>query len=102
MKQTAREVGRPAPKVLQLKLDVSDADSVDAAISQLDKEFGRLDIVINNAGILNMQSIAGSNPDDWWKIYEVNVKGPYLIARASLPLLLKSENGLKQILTVSR
>lgn len=88
--------------MLQLKLDVSDVESVDAAVQQVEAAFGRLDIVINNAGILNMQSIVDSSPDDWWKIYEVNVKGPYLIARATLPLLLKSENGLKQILTVSR
>ena len=49
-----------------------------------------------------MAPIVESNPDDWWKVYEVNVKGPYLVARATLPLLMESNDGLKQILTVSR
>lgn len=76
--------------------------SVSAAVTEVEESFGRLDIVVNNADIISMGLVADSDLDDWWQSYEIKVQGPYLVARASLPLLLKTENGSKQVLTVSR
>jgi NAD(P)-dependent dehydrogenase (short-subunit alcohol dehydrogenase family) len=102
VKEAAKAAGQPEPQILQLKLDVSSPRSVSEAVAEVEKTFGRLDILVNNAGVISMALIADSKPEEWWRNYEVNVKGPYLTSRACLPLLLKSENGLKQILTVSR
>ncbi|KAF1844109.1 oxidoreductase-like protein [Cucurbitaria berberidis CBS 394.84] len=88
----AKSAGRPEPRIVTLSLDVTDRHSVEAAAQKISGIFdGRLDILINNAGHLSKcVSILDSDPDDWWRGWEVNVKGVYLVTRAFLPLLLKS------------
>ena len=92
--------GKQQPRVLQLKLDVTSRDSVGSAAATVEKDFGKLDIVINNAGFLGERSpVADSDPDDWWNMWTINMRGPYLVTRAFLPLLLKG--GDKTIVNVS-
>lgn len=96
----AKKAGRRAPKILPIKLDVTDEASVDSARQRVEQEFGRLDILVNNAGYMEKWVPLGeSNADEWWKTFTVNVKGPYLCARAFLPLLLKG--GDKTIINIS-
>ena len=100
MQKAASEAGRQQPRVLQVKLDVTSRDNVDSAAAAVEKEFGKLDIIINNAGILGkIRPVADSDPDDWWNVWTMNMRGPYLITRAFLPLLLKG--GDKTIVNVS-
>ncbi|KAI3323714.1 NAD(P)-binding protein [Xylariaceae sp. AK1471] len=81
------------PHVVSLKLDVTSQESVKAAANTIAKEFGgALDILICNAGNLEEWNlVAESKPDEWWSTWEINVKGPYLLNRFFIPLLLKSE-----------
>lgn len=96
----AKEAGREEPKVLTVKLNVSDQKSTEEAAQLVEKEIGKLDIVVNNAGILGSPApIGDSSPDDWWDTMTTNLKGPYLVSRAFLPLLLKG--GDKTIVTTS-
>jgi NAD(P)-dependent dehydrogenase (short-subunit alcohol dehydrogenase family) len=98
----AKKSGKAPPQVLGVTVDVSDEKSVAAAAEQIETTFGRLDICINNAGYSEtFKRIAESQVDDWWKVWEVNVKGVYLATRALLPLMLKSEDGLKTIVNLS-
>ncbi|KAL7627867.1 hypothetical protein AAE478_002062 [Parahypoxylon ruwenzoriense] len=99
MKAEAAKAGRSEPNILPLKSDVSDRQSIDDAAAQIKKSFGRLDIIINNAGIFGSGLIADSDPDEWSKVWQVNLVGPYLVARAFIPLML--EGGDKSIITVS-
>lgn len=86
----AASANRPPPTFLPLKLDVTDQKSVDDAAAAVQREFGRCDVVVNNAGVMgNMSLVTESDPEDWWRTLDVNVRGPYLISRAFLPLLLK-------------
>ncbi|KAI4870387.1 NAD(P)-binding protein [Hypoxylon rubiginosum] len=99
MKAAAASAGKPEPAILPLKFDVTDYKSVDEAAAQVKKNFGHVDIVINNAGIIGSSLIADSNPDEWWRILQVNLGGPYLVTRAFIPLLLEGTD--KTIVTVS-
>ncbi|KIV77074.1 hypothetical protein PV11_08910 [Exophiala sideris] len=98
--EAATAVGRSEPKVINLVVDVTDELSVAKAVKSVESEFDKLDIVINNAGWLAPYvPIMDSDPVKWWHCWEVNVKGPYLIARGFLPLLLKGQE--KTIIVLS-
>ncbi|CBX94185.1 similar to oxidoreductase [Plenodomus lingam JN3] len=90
--EAARSAGREEPRVVTLRLDVTDRASVESAARDVSEIFdGRLDVLINNAGYLSpFAGIPDTDPDDWWRDWEVNVKGVYLVTRSFWPLLLKS------------
>jgi len=67
-----------------LHLDVTSPESIAAAVARLD----RLDILINNAGIGHVGSIQQTEPEDFDRLLNVNVRAVYLVTRAFLPLLL--------------
>ncbi|KAI3337363.1 NAD(P)-binding protein [Xylariaceae sp. AK1471] len=100
--KTATDAGKSAPQVISLQLDVTSEDSVQAAADKIAQEFdGALDVLICNAGNLEQWlPVAESNPTEWWRTYEINVKGTYLLNRFFIPLLLKSETKTS-ILTTS-
>lgn len=98
--QKATAAGRNPPKVLPVPLDVTSRESVDNAAQTIEKELGKLDILVNNAGVIeSLTKIADTDPDEWWRIWEVNIRGTYLVTRAFLPLMLKG--GDKQIVNVN-
>lgn len=75
-------------RVRKLQLDVIDYEAVKKAADLIKKEEGRLDILINNAGYGGpWVKLADADPADWWKTFEVNVKGPFNFVHAFLPLL---------------
>ncbi len=83
MRAAAASVGKPEPKILELKLDVSSQESVDAAAAEIKKTFGRIDVVVNNAGIfVGGDLIADTDPEFWWNTMAINFKGPYMVMRA--------------------
>jgi 2-keto-3-deoxy-L-fuconate dehydrogenase len=69
-------------------LDVTSPDSIAAAV----KHIGRLDILVNNAGIGHVGSIEATEPEDFDRLINVNVRAVYLVTRGFLPLLLAAEN----------
>ena len=102
IKEAAQSTGRCHPTVLRLALDVTDNSSVLKAERSVREVFGKLDILVNNAAYLGSNSkITEGDPDDWWLIWTTNIKGPYLVTRAFLPLLSQSEAGDKTIVNVS-
>ncbi|KAK9370591.1 hypothetical protein V1509DRAFT_616248 [Lipomyces kononenkoae] len=79
-----------APEVLKLKLDVSSESSVAKALAAVEEKFDHVDILVNNAGYLeDWKPMAETDPAEWWKTWEVNIKGVYLVTRAFLSLLLR-------------
>lgn len=101
VKDGAKKANRPQPLVHILKVDVTSEDSVRvAAETAADLLGGSLDVLINNAGYLEeWKPIAESKPSEWWRTWEVNIKGTYLAAHYFLPMLLKSQT--KTIINIS-
>ncbi|EPE26618.1 NAD(P)-binding Rossmann-fold containing protein [Glarea lozoyensis ATCC 20868] len=96
----AEKAGRSPPQVLCVKFDITSVASVSDATKTVENEFKNLDILVINAGILGKPAlIADSDPDEWWEVWNVNLRGPFLVTRAFLPLLLKG--GDKTIVATS-
>jgi len=74
-------------KVLTLKLDVTKPEQVPAAIEAAHAHFGRLDIVLNNAGYSLVGTIEEADADSIRRLYETNVIGPVAVIQAALPIL---------------
>lgn len=76
-----------------VRCDVTSESDVDALLRQAVDEFGRLDIVVNNAGILIPGAVTELTPKRWELIFRVNVHGPFLVCRAAVPLLAETGGG---------
>ncbi|GAB4014378.1 hypothetical protein GCM10028808_36690 [Spirosoma migulaei] len=75
--------------VLTLALDVTRPEQVKTAVEQAHEHFGRLDIVLNNAGYSLVGTIEEASADDIRALYETNIIGPVSVIQAALPLLRK-------------
>lgn len=86
--------------MLCVSLDVTSRTSTEEAAALVEREFGVLDVLVINSGLLPPLALLGdSEPEAWWGTWEVNVKGPYLVSRAFLPLILRG--GDKTIVTTA-
>jgi 3-oxoacyl-[acyl-carrier protein] reductase len=91
IEQIAREVDGIA-----VQADVSDQAAVSAMVSQVERELGAIDVLVNDAGIsgpTKTRPIWEEDPADFWHVFEVNVLGAYLCCRAVLPAMVKRESG---------
>ena len=77
-----------------VELDVASQESVDAAIQQIVREGGRLDVVIHNAGHMVYGPAEAFTPEQLAQIYDINVLSTQRVNRAALPLLRQQGNGL--------
>ena len=67
--------------------DVSNTDAAKHIITETIETYGRLDILVNNAGIVIPGRVDDTNPEDWNRTMEVNVRGPFLLSKFSIPHL---------------
>ena len=74
-------------EVYSCELDVTDAQSCKDAVAATIKQFGGLDVLVNNAGVVGSGPIETFNEEDWDKIFAVNAKGIFLISKAALAVL---------------
>jgi len=83
--QIAQEIGNSA---LAIPCDVSDADQVQALVDQAASKFGSLDVLVNNAGIIDpIARLEEAEIDAWDKLIDINVKGVFYGIRAALPVM---------------
>jgi NAD(P)-dependent dehydrogenase (short-subunit alcohol dehydrogenase family) len=72
---------------IALHCDVSDRDGVGSALAKVAQEFGRLDALVNNAGIAIFKPILEVSYEDWSRVLAVNLTGPFLCTQAAAPLM---------------
>ncbi|KAH8897934.1 NAD(P)-binding protein [Thozetella sp. PMI_491] len=101
VRDAAIRANRPTPQVLSLTMDVASPADVQAGVATFTETFGdSLDVLVTNAGIMEpWRPIAEANPTEWWRTWEVNLKGTFNCAHYFIPLLLKSST--KTLVTVS-
>ena len=82
-----------ADATLALTCDVSDTDAVASALAKIERRFGRLDALINNAGVAVFTPVMETSDADWERVLAVNLTGPFLCTKAAVPLMRKHGGG---------
>ena len=90
--EVAEAVQRAGGRALPVACDVRDAAAVALAIEQIADAFGGIDVVINNAGALDLRPTAKLPSKSLRKLLEINVEGPFAVVQAALPHLRRSGN----------
>ena len=79
---------------LAIEADVSDRGSVERMVERAERELGPLDLLVCNAGVAGREDAAWTvEPEEWWRVFEVNVLGVYLCCRAVIPGMLERGGG---------
>ena len=81
------------------RCDVSIASDVNNLVEEVLKKYGRIDVLINNAGISYVKKLIDTTEKEWDQTLDINLKGPFLLCKASVPHMMK--NNLGVIINVS-
>jgi NAD(P)-dependent dehydrogenase (short-subunit alcohol dehydrogenase family) len=92
LQRTFAAIAKP-DVTLALTCDVADATGVARAVAKIAERFGRLDALVNNAGIAIFKPILDVSYEDWQRVLAVNLTGPFLCTQAAAPLMRDSGGG---------
>jgi len=91
----------PAARTLSHRVDVSDPVQVDELMAATISRFGRLDVMVNNAGVATGGPITSTSPAEWDRVMAVNASGVFLGCRAALPHLIETRGCIVNTASVS-
>src|SRR4051795_5846913 len=81
------------PRMLSIDGDVSDPSAIERLFAETESRLGDCDILINSAGMIDPKILAEVTPEDWDRMFAVNVRGTYLASRRALPSMIAKRSG---------
>ncbi|MGH7460438.1 MAG: SDR family NAD(P)-dependent oxidoreductase [Longimicrobiales bacterium] len=94
LEETVELVRRAGGEAAAFSADVADAESTQRTVEKITSRFGPIGLLINNAGVGSpIGPLAETDPDEWWRAHEVNLRGPMLWTRAVLPGMIERNAG---------
>ena len=94
----AAEIDQAGGTALAVEADITDRTQAEAAVRQAVERFGRLDTLVNNAGLMLLGAVVGTDPEEWERMIAVNVQGMLYTTHAALPQLLQAaEEGPRRV-----
>jgi NADP-dependent 3-hydroxy acid dehydrogenase YdfG len=100
----AREVERMGGTALPVAADLADPARARDAVAQVTDVAGRVDVLVNNAGVMSLGRVEHADPGEWAPMVDVNLTGMLAVTHAALPALLaaaRGPNGVSDIVTIS-
>lgn len=89
----AERIRADGGKAVAVPLDVTNPDSVRAMADETAERFGQIDILVNNAGRAVVKSVLDHRLEDWEKVMNTNLRGPFLCSQAVVPYMIKQGKG---------
>lgn len=93
LESLAQEIQQTGKKALAVECDVTNEKNIQTAVEQIISHFGKIDILLNNAGIAIGGTVEQLSPEDWDTAMNVNVKGYYLMSKYIVPYMRKQKYG---------
>ena len=91
--KTAAKIAATGGKIFFQKVDITSKESVGAAVAEVMDKHGRIDILINNAGIIRDRSFMKMSEGEWNSVVNVNLNGLYVTTQAVLPHMIEAGYG---------
>ncbi len=91
--EVVAEITHAGGSAIALQADVSQEDQVDALVKATKEKFGRIDVLVNNAGITRDTLLLRMKPADWQAVIDLNLTGVFLCTRAVAKIMLKQRSG---------
>jgi 3-oxoacyl-[acyl-carrier protein] reductase len=94
--RTREEVEEVASDIggLAVVADVSSPGDAEAMVAEVERELGPIDLLVNNAGVAHWGDKAWEDdPEEWWRVFEINVLGPFFVSRAVIPGMIERGRG---------
>lgn len=98
-KQTADSIAATGAKIFFQKVDITSPESVQNAVDEIIQKHGKIDILINNAGIIRDRSFGKMSPEEWNSVVNVNLNGLFITCKAVVPHM--KEAGYGRIVSAS-
>jgi NAD(P)-dependent dehydrogenase (short-subunit alcohol dehydrogenase family) len=93
LERAKSQLEKDGGKILAVPTDVSEAGQVERLMKQTWDAFGRIDLLVNNAGIGRLKSIEQSTEAEWDEVQAINLKGAFLCIKAVLPIMKRQQSG---------
>jgi len=88
-----KEESKDSDRIFTYVLDVTDRTNIKKVVEEVVEKFGRIDVLVNNAGITRDALLLKMSEEDWDKVIEINLKGVFNMTQAVIPYMLKQNKG---------
>jgi NAD(P)-dependent dehydrogenase (short-subunit alcohol dehydrogenase family) len=97
--ETAQIIRDRGGRALSFVADATDAEAAAMVVKETEQQLGPVDLLVNNAGVMQMKTVAETDADEWWRVIDINLRGPFLWSRAVLTGMMQRSKG--RIINVS-
>lgn len=100
LKSAKQEIGSLGGSVEYFLADVSKLEEVEKMMQDIQAKLGRLDVLVNNAGITKDRTLAKMTAEEWQKVIDVNLTGVFNCSKAALPLLVPNQGNIVSLASI--
>jgi len=91
--QVADEINTSGGRAVAYAMDVTDKAAIDQVMNEIEADFGKIDVLVNNAGVRYIHPFLETSLDSWQSTIDINLTGPFLCSQAAIPAMLRAGKG---------